>query len=197
VKANLMQLSEYTWRRTRARLDGLTDEEYLWEPVPAGWTIRPGHDGLLHPDWQFPIDPPPFTTIAWRICHLIRCYGEIRNREWLGLRLEGDRDRFGPSAPAPARASKALTILEAAYSEWAAVLRLVSEADLHDKLGPVAGPFADADKAGFVLHMMDEFIHHGAEVALLRDLWRARSGSPGPQGSARLQAVIGPGDDGC
>ena len=25
----------------------------------------------------------------------------------------------------------------------------------------------------FVLHMLDEFVHHGAEVALLRDLWRA------------------------
>jgi hypothetical protein len=77
-----MRLSEYAWGRTRTRLQGLTDEEYLWEPVEGGWTIHPGGDGVLHPDWAFPADPPPFTNIAWRMSHLIRCYGENRNRLW-------------------------------------------------------------------------------------------------------------------
>jgi hypothetical protein len=37
----------------------------------------------------------------------------------------------------------------------------------------VAGPdYADRTRAAYVLHMLDEFIHHGAEIALLRDLWR-------------------------
>ena len=37
----------------------------------------------------------------------------------------------------------------------------------------MAGPeYADRTRAAYVLHMLDEFIHHGAEIALLRDLWR-------------------------
>jgi hypothetical protein len=29
----------------RQRLEGLTDEEYFWEPVPSCWTVRLGEDG--------------------------------------------------------------------------------------------------------------------------------------------------------
>ena len=43
---------------------------------------------------------------------------------------------------------------------------------MQEKLGPVAGQYADQTRAAYVLHMLDEFIHHGAEVALLRDMWR-------------------------
>jgi hypothetical protein len=27
-------------RRLRERLSGITEEEYLWEPVPGCWTVR-------------------------------------------------------------------------------------------------------------------------------------------------------------
>jgi len=40
-------------------------------------------------------------------------------------------------------------------------------------MGAVAGPYACSDRVAFVVHIMDELIHHGAEVALLRDLYRA------------------------
>jgi hypothetical protein len=39
-------------------------------------------------------------------------------------------------------------------------------------LGLVAGPYAEDDKASLVLHQLDEQIHHGAELAVLRDLYR-------------------------
>ena len=35
----------------RPRLEGLTDDEYLWEPAPAAWSIRPrGTCDLADPD---------------------------------------------------------------------------------------------------------------------------------------------------
>ena len=44
---------------------------------------------------------------------------------------------------------------------------------LEERIGGVAGPgYADRTRAAYVMHMLDEFIHHGAEIALLRDLWR-------------------------
>jgi hypothetical protein len=43
-----------------------------------------------------------------------------------------------------------------------------------EKLGPIARGYADSTRMAFILHIIDELIHHGAEVALLRDLYRAR-----------------------
>jgi hypothetical protein len=45
-------------------------------------------------------------------------------------------------------------------------------------MGAIAGPYADADRVAFVVHIMDELIHHAAEVALLRDLYRLRGEEP-------------------
>jgi uncharacterized damage-inducible protein DinB len=174
VIVSLVQLSDYVWDRTRRRLEGLADDEYLWEPVQGCWSLRPDTDGVYRADWHTGVDPSPVTTIAWRIWHLIGVYGERRNREWLDRSLEGAAEQFERTAPAPSTAAAALEALEAAQLEWRSVLDMLTDATLEEKLGPVAGPFADADKAGFVLHVLDEAIHHAAEVALMRDLWRAR-----------------------
>ena len=37
-------LEQLTWHWTqqlRPRFEGLTDDEYLWEPVPGAWNLRP------------------------------------------------------------------------------------------------------------------------------------------------------------
>lgn len=45
-----------------------------------------------------------------------------------------------------------------------------------EPIGEIGGPFADSTRRAFALHILDELIHHGAEVALLRDLYRAWPG---------------------
>lgn len=60
-----------------------------------------------------------------------------------------------------------------AHELWRRCLTAVTDEALAEKLGPIGGQYADSDRAGFVLHMLDEFIHHGAEIALLRDLYLA------------------------
>ncbi len=37
--------------------------------------------------------------------------------------------------------------------------------------GPAEGPWADEPMAALVLHINREMLHHGAEIALLRDLF--------------------------
>lgn len=89
VKAELVDLSDQVWRRTRARLEGLTDDEYRWEPVPGCWSLRPRPDGRLTWESVLPApDPVPFTTIAWRLWHLIDMYGEDRAPDLLLALLE-------------------------------------------------------------------------------------------------------------
>src|SRR5689334_7555694 len=62
------QLDVHWTQQLRPRLDGLTDAEYFWQPVNDCWTVHP--DGSI--DFAYP--PPelaPFTTIAWRLAHVI------------------------------------------------------------------------------------------------------------------------------
>jgi len=40
--AELISQLDWHWQhQLRPRVDGLTDEEYFWEPVPGCWSIRP------------------------------------------------------------------------------------------------------------------------------------------------------------
>jgi hypothetical protein len=174
VKRELQDLSDQAWHRTRERLQGLTDEEYFWEPAPGCWTIRQRADGTWMADWPLPRpELEPFTTLAWRLWHLIDLYGEDRAPRWLDVPAQGAPiGHDGPDGP-PATATEALTRLEQAHDRWDAHLALVDDDCLTAPVGAVAGPeYADRTRAAYVLHMLDEFVHHGAEVALLRDLWR-------------------------
>jgi hypothetical protein len=172
VTHDLVQLSDEAWRRIRARLDGLTDDEYHWEPAPGCWGVRPGADGRWRADWPLPRpDPEPFTTIAWRLWHLIDMYGENRAPRWLDVPPQGEAVGLEGGDP-PATAAEAIATLERAHDRWDAHLALVDDARLAEPIGPVGGGYADRTRVAYVLHMLDEFVHHGAEISLLRDLWR-------------------------
>jgi DinB superfamily len=167
---DLQSLSEYVLDRTRQRLGGLSDSEYFWEPAPACWTIRVDQDGTATVSGQSDHELPGFTTVAWRLWHLISCYGSGRNEQWLrGTDDGGSEVRCSPRP----RAAAACEALDSAGHWWHELLSSLSEADLSQPLGPIAGPYGESDKASFVMHQIDEMIHHGAEVALLRDLFAA------------------------
>jgi uncharacterized damage-inducible protein DinB len=183
LKENLLSLSDYSFERTTNRLAGLTDDEYFWEPVPNCWTLRRQPDGEYRGDWAVSLTGSgPFTTLAWRLSHLIHCYGAKRNAMWLNLEPAGSigdapftSDAVGDDvALAPTTAAAALAALDAAHDVWRACLTAASEATLAEKIGPIGGQYAESDRADFVLHMLDEFIHHGAELGVLRDLYRSQ-----------------------
>ena len=180
ARADIMGLSDYVYQRTRSRLTGLTDDEYFWEPVPGCLTIRRADSGVYRADGAErtvailrPVTgagDPPFTTIAWRLWHLIGTYGGKRNPQWLGV--ERAPGGFEGDDPAPGTAAQAIAVLERAYAFWRDVLRELPTARWWEPLGPIAGPYAEDDKASLVLHQLDEQIHHGAELGVLRDLYR-------------------------
>jgi len=174
LKTRLPALSAYAYERTRARLEGMSDEEYLWEPVENCWTLRPTATGALRADFAPRPEVEPFTTIAWRLWHLIGCYGGERNPRWLGVEVEAAG--FDGADPAPGTAAEAISALERAHGLWQEVMAALPAERWREKLGPIAGPYAEDDKAALVLHQIDEQIHHGAEIGVLRDLFRARSG---------------------
>jgi hypothetical protein len=166
-------LSDTVWDRTRRRLDGLADEEYRWEPAPGCWSIRKRQDGTSFHEWAPIVHPDPFTTLAWRLWHLIDMYGEDRAPRFLDVPPQGDAVGLdAPDPTPPTTAVDALDQLNRAHARWDAHLSLVDDERLAGRIGPVGGEYGDGTRAGYVLHMLDEFIHHGAEISMLRDLYR-------------------------
>jgi hypothetical protein len=170
------QLDLHRTRQLRPRLEGLTDEEYFWEPVPDTWSVRPrgtssapvqagGGDFTI--DFAFPEpDPPPVTTIAWRLGHLIVGCLAIRNASHFG-RQPADYQSW----PYAGSADEALRQLDEEYAVWREAVSALGEEELARPCGPAEGPYADSPMARLVLHINREVIHHGAEIALLRDLY--------------------------
>ena len=164
---------DWHWRnRLRPRLVGLTDEEYFWEPVSDCWTVRPRRSeserggGQFTVDYAFPTPATaPFTTVAWRLAHLtVHVLAKRAEMYFGGPPIDYDGYVYAGTAAA------ALAQLDRSYDDWSSGIRQATTAELGRLLGPSAGPFADRPLAAVVLHINREVIHHGAEIALLRDL---------------------------
>jgi hypothetical protein len=170
IRQDMLKTAGFAYQRLHGRLRGLTDEEYLWEPAPGCWTIRPGDDGRWTADSSpMPVKPAPLTTIAWRLDHLIFVLEGERNATWLGATPVGTLGRDG----APKSAAEAVDQLERAYDLFTRNVEAADPAGLNDRMGKIAGPYADETRAAFVLHELDELIHHASEIATMRDLYRA------------------------
>jgi hypothetical protein len=164
------QLTWYWDNLFRPRLEGLTDHEYLWEPVDGCWSVRPGADGR----WQWehawpPPDPAPFTTIAWRICHIGSGVLGFRASNHFGDGSQADESKI----TWPTTAADGLAFLDDAYHRWLSGLESLSDDEYARPCGPAEGPYAQHPFGTLVLHISREVFHHGAEIATLRDLYRA------------------------
>jgi hypothetical protein len=177
----VLQLDGHWKHQLRPRLDGLTDEEYFWEPVADRycWNVRrrtddtpadaPGR-GEYTVDFSFPQpEPAPVTTIAWRLAHIIvGCLGMRSASHFGGPPVDYQTYEYAGTA------AQALGQLDAGYATWIAGVRGLGAEGLSRPCGPAEGPYADLSMAALVLHINREVIHHGAEIALLRDLYRRR-----------------------
>jgi hypothetical protein len=178
--SQLAEQLDWHWRtHLRPRLDGLTDEEYLWEPVPGMWNVRPrgtstapvtAGSGEFTIDYAWPEpDPVPATTIAWRMGHLlVGVFGMRVASHFGGEPVAYDAYDY------PGAAATALNRLDAVYGEWHKGVRGLGAEGLARPCGPAEGPFGEEPMAALVLHINREAIHHGAEIAVLRDLYRWR-----------------------
>lgn len=175
----LGQLEFYWEVHLRPRLAGLTDEEYFWEPVAGSWNVRRGASGEFEIDYEVPEpEPAPVTTIAWRMVHIGGFCLANRAEAFFGSGATAGDDvtmfdrRFVPT-PFPGTADEAIAYLERAYTMWHDGVAALGEEGLARPLGPRGAAFADQPMAELVTHLSREFMHHGAEICLLRDLYRA------------------------
>ncbi|CAN5883022.1 DinB family protein [soil metagenome] len=160
----------------------LTDAEYLWEPAPGAWSVRRQLDGpgpgatVLVGAGEWGRDggrphpyPPPVTTIAWRMHHLTEMLAG--RADWTVGSHSFDEDEMVVRGDA----ASAIDALRSAVAAWRAALIAADDAAL-DTVGHSTYPDGSDAEDPFleiVWWVNQEVLHHGAEIALLRDLHRA------------------------
>jgi len=174
----LAEQLDFYWPFVRRRLEGLTDHEYLWEPVASCWSLRRRADararGWGAGDVVFEFDEdepvmPPFTTIAWRIAHIaIGVFGARAANHFGAGGVSEDTTNWSLEA------ADGLELLDHNYEAWRLGVQSLGIEGLARPCGPAEGPFAEYPLAALVLHINREAIHHAAEVGVLRDLYAHR-----------------------
>lgn len=171
----VVETFEFVAQRFTDRLVGLSDDEYFWEPVEGCWSVRADADGTWVLDGAHDGAPdataaaPPVTTIAWRLTHL-GCHALGGFGAWL---RDGDPPYEG-DPEVPSSAAAALDALERNWARFHQGMVQATEQRWLEPIGPQFGPHGEASTGALVLHVLDEYVHHAAEVSLLRDLYGAR-----------------------
>jgi hypothetical protein len=171
--ASAVGLLRSQWHRSCERLvqrlEGLTDDEYLWEPVEGCWNVRPlsktpGGWTVDYPEVH--PDPPPFTTIAWRMLHI-----SDGNTVYWEHAFGPGKKNFWDLVP-HGSASEALGYLIKIQGPITTTLASLDDGMLDEERPTHFGVPWPARRVLAVL--IDEQLHHGAEIGVLRDLYRAR-----------------------
>lgn len=175
----LQEQFDFALDRLTGRLQSLTDEEYFWEPVSGCWSVRmrtliTTPRGFGAGDWQLELEndpePPPFTTLAWRIAHL---------SNGLALRADytvGTKSRTWDDFEMPHTAEAGIAAVTLAGAAWRATMVDVTDADL-DRIGRSSFPWGLDPTLPYISiawWVNQELLHHGGEIGLLRDLYRQR-----------------------
>jgi hypothetical protein len=142
------------------------------EQVAANWGVSTArveevlaHTGPLEPDSS------PFTTIAWRLAHLLGNFAGTWDWTFGERREPRMLVDFTPSA------TLAVERLWVELDRWRGSIAGLDEEQL-DTVGLSQYPYGSDAEEPFVIVIAGnnlELIHHLAEIALLRDLWREGS----------------------
>jgi hypothetical protein len=156
-------------------LDGIEDKELFWEPCAGCWTLHRrsevrasrvagGGEWVIDDEWISP--PTPVTTIAWRTVHV----AAVNYVYW--------DHAFGAAAATfdlemPSTASDAVAWLAASQQPLLDSLRSLSDDDLD---APRLTNWGEQWPTSRIFKtLINEQVHHGAEISLLRDLYRNRA----------------------
>jgi hypothetical protein len=162
---------DYVTEQLFDRLEGLTDDEFLWEPAPTVWTVRLV-DGRPKPDvevWAPEATAAPPRTLAWSMGHLGD--GSMTRADWLvGSHSLRDGDLTWPMT-----AREGLEFMRAGLTAWRDGLAAMTDADL-DEVGRSAysgGLDPTLPLIEIVWWVNKELLWHAADIWFVRDLYAA------------------------
>lgn len=172
------------WRVVEANLSGLTDAEYFWEPAPGCWNVRLRSELTTSDSWgrgEYAVETsfddshtPTTTTIAWRLLHAYDCFRDYASRAFGRGPLDWDDIEIPGSAAVATQMMRDAVDEVRHYCEG-------SDAVLFEHEG---------DRPHWLLldRGLLEWIHHCAEIGVLRTMFRLDRGVP----SSPDQEVVEP-----
>jgi DinB superfamily len=159
----------------RRVLTGVTTDEFFWEPVAGCWTVHRrsearGVSADGSGEWVIDYDPaqpqpPPFTTIAWRTVHIAGVNYLYWDYAFGSASLSFDLEMPGDVA-------EATDWLFASHEPLLDALSGLSDADLDRQVPTNWGDQWPMYRIFATL--INEQVHHGAEISMVRDLYRYR-----------------------
>ncbi|GAA1914022.1 DinB family protein [Streptomyces sodiiphilus] len=160
---------DLTWSLFEYHLERLEPHDFLWEPVPHCWTVRPDAEGRWLPDWaDTEPEPVPVPTIGWISWHLGWWWSVATDH----AQRRTPRERTDVAWPG--EGGPAIAWLRGLRDEWLTVLTGLTDSDL-DFTAPFPWPH---DSAYTVAHMAawvnSELMKNATEIGQLR-LLRAAS----------------------
>ncbi len=164
----------------RRVLEGVTEDEYLWEPATPCWSVRRrgpsvhgwGSGEFVCEDAWPPPDPLPTTTIAWRVIHLAAWTDIYRLHAFSDTR--SDLNEFD----VPSDSSAGVARLYAAQDDFIEAVDGLSAESAFEARPAHWGESVPVVR--LVTTMLAEHVHHIAEIGVLRDLRRGHALSQPP-----------------
>ena len=156
---------DLAWALADLHLTALVPDDFLWEPAPLTWTVRPDANGVWRPDWaDVEPDPVPVPTVAWLTWHIDWWWSTALDQ------LEGlaPRDRTEVTWPGP---DAVVARLRGLAARWRDALPGA------DPVAPSAFPWGagtDHTVAHTALWVNVELTKNVAEIGQLRLLRAAR-----------------------
>jgi DinB superfamily len=192
----LLELMRPIERFTLARAwEGLTDDEFFWEPFTTAWSIRrqdqcrtpnPFGAGEWVADFEIPEPAPvPVTTIAWLYWHIGSLPGRLCDIDFLGgtrTMASGWTSPYLTCHPAFTSAAEAVAALRDGWRRLRAAIEQADDDQLEvttaeytyaaGVLPLAAGPPGPAHSAThFIAAALTEVGHHGTQIGALRDIY--------------------------
>lgn len=161
---------KHAFEMIRERLQGLTDAEAYWEPVPKAWTLRIvdgwwtadyAQDGNW-PDWTDP-EPPPFATIIHRLVHIASCKVMYHDHAFAS-----GTESWGNLCPHTVEG--ALALLDDGQGRLMDAASKLGDEDLDAERPTNWGPMWPTRQ--LLWTMVHHDLQHGNEIAVVRDLYR-------------------------
>ena len=177
----------------------LSKDEFFWEPVPGSWSVRPREECRTpNPfgigDWVADFDGSvagaavegkaiePLTTIAWLFWHVGSMAGRTADLNFLGgtkSAESGWTSAYLGDHPVFATPSEAVGVMQSGWRTLDEAIRASTDEDLEQGTrfwGYPGHPGPPTQGYGIIASVLNEISHHGSQVCMLRDLYRAVDG---------------------
>jgi hypothetical protein len=177
----------------------LSDNEFFWEPVPGSWNVR-RRDECRTPnpfgsgDWVADFDAEvamaavegkgfdPLTTVAWLFWHVGSMAGRAADLDFLGgteVAEHGWTSPYIADHPVFRSSSEAVDAMRRGWRALDLAIRASTDEGLDQATrfwGYPGYPGPPAQGYQIIASVLNEISHHGTQVCMLRDLYRAVDG---------------------